>query len=54
MVLYHALVLFPMTYPSADSRRSPGSRSRILLWAGSDLKLRRLLSSPSSLWTFDP
>jgi hypothetical protein len=45
MVLYHALALFPMTYPSVDSHHSSDSRSRFLLWAGSYLKLRRLLSS---------
>jgi hypothetical protein len=52
MVLYSALVLFLMTYPSVDSHQISDSRSRILLWAGSyHLKLPRLLSSP--LWTFD-
>ena len=35
MVLYHALVLFPMTCPSVsvDCHNSSDSRSRILLWA---------------------
>jgi hypothetical protein len=46
MVLYRALVLFLMTYPPVDSRHSSGSRSRSLLWAGSYLRLLRLLSSP--------
>ena len=39
MVLYGALVLFLITYPLVDSRHSSGSRSRILLWAGSYLRL---------------
>jgi hypothetical protein len=39
MALYRAMsyyiyyVLFPMTYPSVNSRHSSGSGPRILLWA---------------------